>query len=572
MLFSSFLGYAQQYYLRGEVKDESGHLLQNVSIRHVRSGYIFYTGMSGGFGIQTNNPKDSLIFSMDGFQKLTILATAEGFNAITLKRNASGTKGLGFKLISLTYGFKKEAQQQWFVGDESYASTVENGFVPADKYASTKLSLNVDKASYSNIRRFLNAGKQVPPDAVRMEEMINYFNIRFEEPPPGKTFQIQSLLTSCPWNETNQLLFARINSKKINTESLPPTHLVFLIDVSASMDMDNRMPLIKAGFTGLVNNLRPKDSVSIVVYGGTTAVLLKSVSGGDKTRILNAIDSLQTGGSTPGESGIRLAYTVAKKHFIKDGNNRVILATDGDFNVGARSETELEEMISAQKEGGIYLTCLGVGMGNYKDSKIQTLSQKGSGNFAYIDTYGEAEKVLVKEFTQTLYAVADDVHLNVQFDPSFVKEYRLLGFDNKAGAFKDTLASMDGGTMGSASSVIVVFEIVPVLNVKQNEGQPARFTLSYFTPEKKSEEMTEVSILEMKPFASIDKQYQFASSVMMFGSLLKESRFAKSMSWDKVLAIARQSADETVPSQKEFINLVIKAKEVYGKKKKKKLL
>ncbi|HZF63238.1 MAG TPA: von Willebrand factor type A domain-containing protein, partial [Chitinophagaceae bacterium] len=345
-LLYSILVQAQQHYLKGEVRDESGNLLQNVSIRHVRSGYVFYSGLSGGFGIQSTTQTDSLIFSKDGFHKLSILARASGFNTVTLKKNGSSTKGLGFKLISLTNGFKKEAQQQWFVGDESYASTIENGFVPADRYASTRLSLNVDKASYSNIRRFLNSGKQVPPDAVRMEEMINYFNLRYTPPPSGKTFEIQSTLTTCPWNETNHLLFARVTSKKIDTESLPPTHLVFLIDVSASMDMDNRMPLIKAGFTGLVNNLRPKDSVSLVVYGGTTAVLLKSVSGGDKTRILQTIDSLETGGSTPGESGIRLAYTIARKHFIKDGNNRVILATDGDFNVGARSETELEEMIT----------------------------------------------------------------------------------------------------------------------------------------------------------------------------------------------------------------------------------
>ena len=567
----SFLAQAQQHYLKGEVRDESGNLLQNVSIRHVRSGYVFYSGLSGGFGIQSTTQTDSLIFSKDGFHKLAILATASGFNKVTLKKNGSSTKGLGFKLISLTNGFKKEAQQQWFVGDESYASTIENGFVPADRYASTRLSLNVDKASYSNIRRFLNSGKQVPPDAVRMEEMINYFNLRYTPPPSGKTFEIQSTLTTCPWNETNHLLFARVTSKKIDTESLPPTHLVFLIDVSASMDMDNRMPLIKAGFTGLVNNLRPKDSVSLVVYGGTTAVLLKSVSGGDKTRILQTIDSLETGGSTPGESDIRLAYTIARKHFIKDGNNRVILATDGDFNVGARSETELEEMINAQKEAGIYLTCLGVGMGNYKDSKIQTLAQKGNGNFAYIDTYAEAEKVLVKEFTQTMYAVGDDVHLNVQFDPSYVKEYRLLGFDNKAGAFKDTLATMDGGTMGSASSVVVAFEIVPVGTVKSNEGQTTRFTLSYTSPENKFEEITEAPVLQVMPFTAIDKQYQFASSVMMFGALLKESRFAKTISWDKVIAIARQSADETIPSQKEFLSLVVKAKELYGKKKKKKL-
>jgi Ca-activated chloride channel family protein len=563
---------AQPYYMKGEVKDEAGNLLQNVSIRQLKSGYVFYTGMSGGFGIKTQTSTDSLLFSLDGFQKRTVLANAQAFNTIILKRSIAKTQGLGFKLVSFTHGFKKEEQQLWFTGEESYASTVENGFVPAGKYASTGLSLNVDKASYSNIRRFINTKKQVPPDAVRIEEMINYFNIDYKEPPQGQTFSIHATLSTCPWNETNQLLFARIISKKVSTDKLPPTHLVFLIDVSASMDMDNRMPLLKAGFTGLVNNLRSVDSVSIVVYGGTTAVLMSAVSGGNKQRILNAIDSLQTGGSTPGESGIRLAYSVARKHFIKGGNNRVILATDGDFNVGLRSENDLEEMIVAQREDGIYLTCLGVGMGNYKDSKIQTLAQKGNGNFSYIDNYAEAEKVLIKEFTQTLYTVADDAYLNVHFDPSYVKEYRLLGFDNKAGAIKDTLATIEGGEIGSTYSTLVAFELVPANTLKKENIQLAKFILTYTNSDKKFEEKSEQPLLTVQPFNVIDKPYQFAGGIIMFGSLLKESRFSKTMNWEKVMAIANQSADVNIPSQKEFISLVAQAKELYNKKKKKSII
>lgn len=560
---------AQQYYLKGEVKDEAGNLLQNVSIRHLASGYLFYTGVSGGFGIQTSSKADSLLFSFDGFQKQVVLANADVFNTIVLKRSMAKPQGLGFKLISLTKDFKKEAQKQWFTGDESYASIVENGFVPADRYPATGIALNIDKASYSNIRRFINAKKQVPPDAVRIEEMMNYFNFDYVEPPAGETFQLNTLLTSCPWNEANQLLFARITSKKVNTEKLPPTHLVFLIDVSASMDMDNRMPLLKAGFTGLVNNLRAKDSVSVVVYGGITAVMLECVSGGDKKKILDTIDSLQTGGSTPGESGIRLAYNIARKHFIREGNNRIVLATDGDFNVGVRRESDLEEMIVAERESGIYLTCLGVGMGNYKDSKIQTLAQKGNGNFAYIDNYAEAEKVLIKEFTQTLYSVADDTYLNVHFDPAYVKEYRVIGFDNKAGAIKDTLATMEGGEIGSTYSSLIAFEIIPVTAVKKENAQPVRFALTYTTPEKKVEERTVVPNLNFQAFSTIPKPYQFAASVIMFGSLLKESKFAKTMTWDKALMIAQQSADQSNPSQKEFEVLVKQAKEIYGKKRKK---
>ena len=550
------------------MKDEAGNLLQNVSIQHSKSGYIFYSGMSGGFGIQNNEPKDTLTFSLDGYQKKSLLVDAEVYNTITLKKAAAANRT--FKLASLTDNLRFENQKQWLIGDESYASTVENGFVSAEKYASTRLTLNVDRAAYSNVRRFLNTKKQVPPDAVRIEEMLNYFNFQYTEPENGQTFQICSALTSCPWNPENELLLARITSKKVPLDKLPPSHLVFLIDISASMDADNRLPLLKAGFNGLVNNLRPQDSVSIVVYGGTVAVLLRAVSGSDKQKILNAIDSIQPGGSTPGESGIKLAYTVARHHFIKGGNNRVILATDGDFNVGIRSEEDLEQMIEEQKAGGIYLTCLGVGMGNYKDSKIQTLAQKGNGNFAYIDSYIEAEKILTKEFTQTLYTVADDVHLNMQFDPADVKEYRLIGFDNKVGAIKDTLASVEGGEIGSAYSMMLAFEIAPQKNTAAIR-QPVKFSLQYLNAGHNNTQQVVEShpALQLTPFDSLAKEYQFASAVIMFGSLIKESRFAKHMSWEKVLAIANQSADMANPSQKEFISLVTQAKELYGKKKRK---
>lgn len=548
------------------MKDEAGNLLQNVSIRHPKTGYIFYTGMSGGFGIQNSAQKDTFVFSLDGYQKQSLLVDAGQFNTITLKKAVANRL---FKLASLTTNLRFENQKQWMVGNESYVSTVENGFVPADKYAATQLTLNVDRAAYSNIRRFINTKKLVPPDAVRIEEMLNYFNFKYTEPENGQTFQIHSALSTCPWNEANQLLFARITSKKVPLDKLPPSHLVFLIDISASMDMDNRLPLLKAGFNGLVNNLRAQDSVSIVVYGGTVAVMLRATSGADKQKILNAIDSIQPGGSTPGESGVRLAYNVARQHFIKGGNNRVILATDGDFNVGVRSEEDLEQLITEQKESGIYLTCLGVGMGNYKDSKIQTLAQKGNGNFAYIDSYAEAEKVLIKEFTQTLYTVADDVYLNVQFNPAEVKDYRLIGFDNKVGAIKDTTATVEGGEIGSTYSIMLAFEITPQASAGDIK-QPVQFALHYLNAGQRNKE----EVLESRPslpitaFDSLIKEYQFASAVIMFGSLIKESRYAKHMSWEKILAIANQSADLTNPAQQEFLTLIAQAKELYSKKRK----
>jgi Ca-activated chloride channel family protein len=340
------------------------------------------------------------------------------------------------------------------------------------------------------------------------------------------------------------------------------------------MDMPNRLPLLKSGFKALVNNLRPIDSVSIVVYGGTVGIALPTSGGDEKEKILRVIDSLQAGGSTPGESGIKLAYSVARNHFIKCGNNRIILATDGDFNVGLKTEEELEEMIVKQREQGVYLTCLGIGMGNYKDSKIQMLAQKGNGNFAYLDSYAEAEKVLLKEFAQTLYTVADDAYLNVRFNPEFVKSYRLLGFDNKVGAIKDTSATIEGGEVGSAYSMLIAFEIVPRVPIAGNMeiliGNPVTFLLQYKQPGSDvKQEISEVPELKFIPFNQTEKFYQLATSIIMFGNLLRQSKYAKDINWNQILQIATTAVDKENFTQLEFLSLVQHAKNVYSKKRKK---
>lgn len=557
--------------MKGLVKDEAGNTLQNASILLNSTGYLYYSGAEGGFGIVTANKTDTITVSADGYQKQKIPVDATSFIEIKLKK-AIGVSSRINKLSSLTQNLKRETQQQWFAGDETYASIAENQFIDALAYPTTGLTLNIDKASYSNVRRFLNMHTTVPPDAVRIEEMLNYFNFNYTEPSNHKTFEIKTALTECPWNENNQLLFAQITSKKLPFNNLPPTHLVFLIDVSGSMDMPNRLPLLKNGFKALVNNLRDKDSVSIVVYGGTVGVALPTTSGKEKEKILKTIDSLQAGGSTPGESGIKLAYNVAKNHFIKNGNNRIILATDGDFNVGLKTEDELGDMITAQRQSGIYLTCLGIGMGNYKDSKIQTLAERGKGNFAYLDSYAEAEKVLLKEFTQTLYTVADDAYLNVKFDPQYVKEYRLLGFDNKIGAIKDPQSVVEGGEIGSAYSTLIAFEIVPgpfladAFKVKQNV-RLANFNLQFKEPgDNKQQEINEAPAIAFTPFADLPKHYQFASSVIMFGSMLRKSKFIKGITWNDIIKIATDAADPGNYSEKEFISLIDEAKTIYGKR------
>jgi len=569
---------AQQFYLRGEVKDESGNPLQNVSILLHATGYVYHTGSYGSFGILTDRSSDTLTFWLDGYQKEKRAVSPENYVTVRLKLSASTSSNIHRnKLASFTKGLNKDMQRQWFTGDETYASIIENRFINADKYPSTGMSLNIDRASYSNIRRFINTNTLVPPDAVRIEEMLNYFNETYSEPEQGNIFKINSVLTGCPWNPDNQLLFLNVNSRKLNLDTLPLSNLVFLVDVSGSMDMPNRLPLLQSAFRLLVNNLRAKDTVTVVVYGGVVGITLNPTSGAEKEKILKVIDELTPGGSTPGESGIRLAYNIAQAHFIKGGNNRVILATDGDFNVGLKTEDELDELISQRRQSGIYLTCLGVGMGNYKDSKIQTLARKGNGNFAYLDNFQEAEKVLMTEFSQTLYAVADNVSMSVDFNPSYVKEYRLIGFDNKVGALNDTASIIEGGEVGSGHSMIVAFEISPTDFNKDavqrdfSPGNIAGIKLQYKRPNDTTQRRYESNVpLAYKDFNSIDRNVRFSTSVIMFGSILRSSIIAKNISWNDVILLATQTSDDKDPIQTEFISLLKQAKNLYGRQKKRK--
>jgi Ca-activated chloride channel family protein len=565
--------YGQQFYLRGEVRDERGNYLQNVNILQQSTGYLFRTGNSGSFGIVSSKESDTLVFTFEGYQKEQVLARADKYLTLNLKLStAIASSNKKHKLASLTKDLSRENQKKWYSDNETYASLVENNFVEAKNYPTTGIALNIDRASYSNIRRFINLNLAVPPDAVRIEEMLNYFNFGYEKPGDQSLFKIKTTLTNCPWNKDNTLFFVNVFSKKLNLDSLPASNLVFLVDVSGSMDMPNRLPLLKSAFRMLATNLREKDTVSIVVYGGAVGVLLFPTAGNEKEKIIKAIDEMQPGGSTPGESGIKLAYSIAKKHFIEKGNNRVILATDGDFNVGSQTEQELDEMISRHRESGIYLTCLGVGMGNYKDSKIQTLARKGNGNFAYVDNFQEAEKIIMKEFTQTLYTIADDVHMHVTFDPSLVKQYRLIGFDNKVGALADSTSEVEGGEIGSGQSITVTFEVEPNFTSGANvySDHFAEVKLQYKLPGEVAElEMSEKFPYDPISFKELDPMYRFASSVIMFGSILKSSQFVKDISWGEVLYQASEAANPTDGNQSQLVELIYKAKDFYTKKKKK---
>lgn len=564
-----------QFYLRGEIKDENNSLLSNVRILLHSSGYQYHSGSSGAFGIPVPRSMDSITLSADGFQPLTIRVDATQYQNIVLKMGYRPPVLPKKRLLSLTKDLKASDWKGWTVGGETYSSLVENEFIPAQRFPETGFAVTIDKASYSNVRRFLNMGSTIPPDAVRIEELLNYFNFGYTDPAADSCFYIHSDLSDCPWNPENHLLFLQVCARKLDPSRIPPANLVFLIDVSGSMDMPNKLPLLKSAFNLLVNNLREIDTVSIVVYGSTVGVWLPPTSGEEKRTIQKAIEELTPGGPTPGEAGIRAAYRVAKSQFIKGGNNRVILATDGDFNVGETSEEEMEKLVSLHKQWGIYLTCLGVGMGNYKDSKLEVLAKKGNGNFAYLDDEREAEKVLVSEFTQTVYAVADDAYLNISFNPSLVKDYRLIGFDNKVKVLSDSMNAVQGGEVGSGHSLLALFEITPadpdsagLLADKHRVGQ---VVLNYKLPHDSLERMTTYTCSnQLTPFQELLPCYRFASSIALFGGLLKRSRFMRQADWKDAIQMAEKSRDPGDSVQLEFIGLIEKARKIYGHQKRRK--
>ncbi|MEJ7678426.1 MAG: von Willebrand factor type A domain-containing protein [Segetibacter sp.] len=364
-----------QYSVRGEVTNEKGEKLAGVTLTIHSDKTIYKTTSSGNFEIPVNSITDTISFSSDGYEPLTMEVKATEFLKISLKMLP--TKG-SQKTNYLASVVKREkgVETAWTPANEDYSSIIENPFVKTKDLPAASFSANINRASYSNVRRFLNMNERVPPDAVRIEEMLNYFNFNYTEPPKNKVFQSSSYITACPWNKEHKILLLNICARKINLQNLPAGNFVFLIDVSGSMDMPNKLALLKSGFRSLVQNLRQIDTISIVTYGEEIEIALNGTSGAEKNKIIAAIEALKAEGSTPGEAGLKLAYKVAKKQFIAGGNNRIILATDGDFNVGLTAEKDLQDLVEQQYQTGIYLTCLGVGMGNYKDAKLSILAQK----------------------------------------------------------------------------------------------------------------------------------------------------------------------------------------------------
>lgn len=565
-----------QYYLRGEIKDEKNQPLQNVKILLHSNNSFYFTGFNGGFGIIVNSLLDSITVSLDGYEPKLIKVNCEQWQYINLKTLPSNSNSNKHKLISVTKNLDQTSKKRWFIDKETYFQLVENEFVNANKFPNIGFSLNVNKASYSNVRRFLNTKSIVPPDAVRIEELINYFNLHYREPIKNDVFRFESQLSSCPWDTLKQLFFLNINAKKLDLRMIPPGNFVFLIDASGSMDTPNSLPLLKAAFQMFVKNLRAIDTISIVVYGGTVGVWLQPTGGNEKEKILKSIEELTASGDTNGEAAIMTAYALARSTFKKGASNRVILATDGDFNVGLASEKSLEELIIKERQGGIYLTCLGVGRGNLKDSKLATLAKYGNGNYAYLDNINEAEKVLIKELTQTFYSVADDVFIYLKFNGNLVNEYRLIGFDNKRDAILDTTIDIDGGEIGSGNSVLAIFELVPTNNqlfkneLSQKEiiaGIEMRYSLLNDTSHLV---LSNYSLANFTEFKNIDKDLQFATAVAMFALKIKQSKYIKLVNWADIQKIAFESYNQSSYLQSEFLQLITKAQEIYNPKKQRK--
>lgn len=482
--------------------------------------------------------------------------------------------------VAVNYGNGKRRAPAGRFNTEDYSPVTENIFHATTDAPLSTFSIDVDRASYSNVRRFLNQGVQPPQDAVRVEEMINYFDYNYKSPTGKDPVAIYTDMAVCPWNTSHQLVRVAIKGKDVDARELPPSNLVFLLDVSGSMDEENKLPLVKRAFAALVQQLRPEDRVAVVVYAGASGVVLPSTSGSEKKKILEAMESLQAGGSTAGGEGIQLAYKIAAENRSAKSNNRIILATDGDFNIGASSDGELQRLIEKERQQGIFLSVLGFGMGNYKDNKLELLADKGNGNYAYIDNFEEARRTFVTEFGGTLFTIAKDVKLQIEFNPAFVQSYRLVGYENRLLANEDfNNDKKDAGDMGVGHTVTALYEIVSATD-KAGKGvnwvDPLKYQqntvvghlpevltvkLRYKQPgEDKSQLMEQVLPYNRQQITAAPEDFRMATAAAAFGQLLRNSAFKGAITYDDVLQLASSAKGQDKEGYRaEFIQLVKKA-------------
>lgn len=458
--------------------------------------------------------------------------------------------------------------------DEEYNYIKENGYTAVSSAPLSTFSADVDTASYTNVRRMIDDGMDVPPDAVRIEEFINYFDYDYTDPADGEPFAVHTELSDCPWNDETELLMVGINTKGFDAvlDERPAMNLFFLIDVSGSMYDDNKLPLVQKSFSMLTDNLTAADRVSIVTYAGSDEVVLEGADGNDRKKILRAINDLEAGGSTAGAAGINTAYDIAQKYFIDGGNNRVILATDGDLNVGLSSESELTRLIEEKRESGVFLSVLGFGTGNYKDNRLEALADYGNGNYSYIDSEKEAKKVLVDEMSGTLFTVAKDVKFQLEFNPANVKGYRLIGYENRVMAAEDfNDDTKDAGEIGAGHSVTVLYEIVPADSkmelgesklkyASDSEGvmgdELLTVNIRYKEPEGSESKLLTYPVNKSLYSDKMSADMNFASCVAEFGMLLRNSRYIGDVTYKDVSAQLSKYDYSDDDYKDEFIYLV----------------
>ena len=616
--------FAQEITVSGTVTDAAKDPLTGVSVvvKGTNTGTV--TDIEGHYSLKTSTGK-TLVFSYPGFVTQEIKVTKSLHN-VQLKEDAVQLESM--EVVGIGQGNTRRADLSGYVSDkmaapamemeelseiayvapqiaadksyvvsqdmsrqnyydqagtEEYNTYKENRFLGAKDQPLSTFGLDVNTASYGNVRRIINQGQIPPRDAVRIEEMINYFAYEYANPTGKHPVNIMTETAVCPWNAKHQIVRIGVKAKDVPNEQLPPANLVFLIDVSGSMQSANRLPLVKTSMKILLNSLRAKDRVAIVTYANNTNEVLQSTPASDKQIILDAIDKLYASGGTNGGDGIQRAYKMAEKNFAKDGNNRIVLCTDGDFNIGISSPQELENLIEAKRKTGIFLTVLGYGMGNYKDNRLQILSEKGNGNYAYIENIQEANKVLVNEFGGTMYTVAKDAKIQVEFNPAYVNAYRLVGYESRMlnkEDFNDD--SKDAGDLGAGHTVTALYEIIPVgvdnhfggvdklkyqversidvvrnVFTASNNNELLTVKLRYKQPNSDTSERIEVPVLTSEIDKQSSKDFQFAMSVAMFGQLLKESDFKGNATYQDVLKLAKAGIGKDEHGyQKEFIRLV----------------
>lgn len=602
ILLMSIVGIQRNYanQISGYVKESvSNAPLSGVSVSVKGKPISVNTDQNGHYRIEAISG-DQLIFALIGYQSVTrkvgksntlhviLKPEQQVLEEIVVARHDRAEKSVMIGHVahnpSPSIMIRGVSRYPGYQNTESYKGFSENKFINPLKEALSTFAADVDAASYSNVRRFINQGQLPPADAVRIEEMINYFQYDLKAPTNGDPVNITTELTQAPWNTQHQLLRISLKAKNVPADKLPSSNFVFLIDVSGSMYSHNKLPLVKSSLKMLVDQLRDNDKVAIVTYAGAASVKLESTSGNQKMKIKDAIDALEAGGSTAGAAGIKRAYQIARENFVKGGNNRIIMATDGDFNVGASSDDDMEKLIAKERESGVHISILGYGMGNYKDSKMETLANKGHGNYAYIDNISEARKAIITEFGGTLFTVAKDVKIQVEFNPHFVQAYRLVGYENRLLEAEDFNNDQKlGGDMGVGHAVTALYEIVPVgaksdfagsvdaLKYQNNKGHSvknsnntelATVKFRYKEPDSDKSKLAQKAVLPNT--VSLDKaspDLRFATAVAELGMLVRNSDYKQHADFDRLILRAKQAKGQDDEGYRaEFIRLAEDAK------------